>query len=182
MNFRFGEPRSQTKPTAYSDIAALPQFAMVGLVNAWLAYGAAVSYFAPRTMIPASVSRTTCSNMSGSCSCGGFERSPFGSVLAETWKGSTRSTASMWRRMFAEKRGSTSLSTSWPSNSDHISPTVSSPTRVTTPPISSSTVSVARRLSHQSAWVRGSLFATACNSPPSRYASAAWVAASCCMS
>ena len=35
--------------------------------------------------------------------------------------------------------GSTSFSTSWPSNSDHISPTVSSPTRVTTPPMSSST-------------------------------------------
>ena len=72
--------------------------------------------------------------------------------------------------MLAENCGSTSLSTSWPSNSDHISPTVSSPTRVTTPPISSSTVSVARRLSHQSCWVRGSLLAIAFHSPSSSIA------------
>ena len=38
--------------------------------------------------------------MSGSCSCGGFERSPFGSVLAETWNGSLRRTLSTWLRMF----------------------------------------------------------------------------------
>ena len=36
--------------------------------------------------------------------------------------------------MFSENCGSTSLRTSWPSYSDHISPTVSSPTRMTTPP------------------------------------------------
>src|SRR5471032_3207087 len=109
MNFRLGDPRSQTNPTAYSDSAALPQLALVGLANAWLAYAAAVSYFAPRTMMPASVSLTTCSNMSGSCSCGDLERSPLGSVLAETWNGSAFRTASIWRRMLAENCGSTSL-------------------------------------------------------------------------
>jgi hypothetical protein len=45
---------------------------------------AAVSNLAPRTTIPASVSLTTCRSISGSCSCGRFERSPLGSVLAET--------------------------------------------------------------------------------------------------
>ena len=67
----------------------------------------------------------------------------------------------MWRSMFSLKRGSISFSTSCPSYSDHISPTVSSPTRVTTPPISSMTASTAARLSHQSAWVRGSFSPTA---------------------
>src|ERR1700719_2826613 len=59
--------------------------------------------------------------------------------------------------MFAEKAGSTSSRMSCPSNSDHISLTVSSPTRVTTPPISFSTASTASRLACQSACVRGSL-------------------------
>ena len=73
----------------------------------------------------------------------------------------------MCRRMFSPKRGSTSFRTSWPSKSDHISPTVSSPTRVTTPPISSITASTAARLSHQSACVRGSFRPTANVSPSS---------------
>ncbi len=56
-----------------------------------------------------------------------------------------------------ENCGSTSFSTSCPSKSDHISPTVSSPTRVTTPPMSWKIASVARRFSHQSFWVWGKL-------------------------
>ena len=39
--------------------------------------------------MPASVSFTTWTSMSGSWSCGRFDRSPLGSVLAETWKGSS---------------------------------------------------------------------------------------------
>src|SRR4026207_136408 len=84
--------------------------------------------------MPLSVSRTRCSGVSGSWSCGRLERSPLGSVLAETWKGSPCSTRWMWRSMLAENCGSTSFSTSWPSYSDHISPTVSSPPRVHPPP------------------------------------------------
>jgi hypothetical protein len=67
----------------------------------------------------------------------------------------------------SEKTGSTSSRMSCPSNSDHISPTVSSPTRVTTPPISLSTASTAACLAHQSARVRGSLRTTAQTSPAS---------------
>jgi hypothetical protein len=67
----------------------------------------------------------------------------------------------------SEKAGSTSSRMSCPSNNDHISPTVSSPTRVTTPPMSSSTTSTAARLAHQSARVRGSLRVTAQISPAS---------------
>ena len=59
--------------------------------------------------------------------------------------------------MLAENVGSISLSTSWPSYSDHISPTVSSPTLVTTPPTSSSTVSTAACLACQSALATGGL-------------------------
>jgi hypothetical protein len=57
--------------------------------------------------------------------------------------------------MFAENAGSISVSTSCPSNSDHISPTVSSPTRVTTPPASSRMASTDARLARQSSRVRG---------------------------
>src|SRR6516165_1794087 len=56
--------------------------------------------------------------------------------------------------MFAENAGSISFSTSCPSNSDHISPTVSSPTRVTTPPASSRMASTQARLARQSSRVR----------------------------
>ena len=57
--------------------------------------------------------------------------------------------------MFAENAGSISFSTFCPSNSDHISPTVSSPTRVTTPPASSRMASTVSRLARQSSRVRG---------------------------
>ena len=58
--------------------------------------------------------------------------------------------------MFSAKRGSISFRMSLPSHSDHISPMVSSPTRVTTPPMSFITVSTARRLSSQSFFSKGS--------------------------
>ena len=63
-------------------------------------------------------------------------------------------------RMCSEKVGSISLRTSCPSYSDHISPTVSSPTRVTMPPRSSSARSTAARLSRQSCFVSGRLAPT----------------------
>ena len=117
--------------------------------------------------MPLSVSFTTCSSMSGSCCCGGLDRSPFGSVFADTWNGSAQTACSMCRLMLALNCGSTWLSTSWPSNSDHISPTVSSPTRVTTARASRCTRSTAARLSSQSCWVRGRRFATGLRSPVS---------------
>src|SRR5262249_58769033 len=89
-----------------------------------------------------------------------------------------------WLRMFAEKLGSISLSTSWPSYRDHISPTVSSPTRVTTPPASSRTVSTAVCLARQSFLVFGGLPPIAQVSPvsSSTYVIAAAVTGSCAMS
>src|SRR5215207_4945512 len=99
--------------------------------------------------MPASVSRATCTIMSGSWSCGRLDRSPLGSVLADTWKRSASSTRLMWRSMLSAKRGSIWLRTSRPSSSDHISPTVSSPTRVTTPPMSFRYRSRARHFSCQ---------------------------------
>ena len=69
--------------------------------------------------------------------------------------------------MFAENCGSISLSTFCPSNSDHISPTVSSPTRVTTPPASSRMASTQDRLARQSSRVRGGREVVAQRSPDS---------------
>ena len=162
-----GAPMSARKPTAYSDRASLPQSPMVGLTNAWFAYAAAVSNFAPRTTMPLSVSRTTRSRTSGSCSRGCLPRSPLGSVLAETWNGSISAARRTWLRMFAEKVGSISSSTSWPSCNDHISPTVSSPTRVTTPPMSSKTVSTAGAWPASRPWTVGGLAPIAQVSPVS---------------
>src|SRR6516162_934425 len=92
------------QPTAYSDSCSSVQLPTVGLRKAWSAYDAAVSYLAPRTTMPASVSLTTCSSMSGSCSCGRFERSPFGSVFAETGNKSALSAHDMALEILAELR------------------------------------------------------------------------------
>ena len=69
---------------AYSESSALPQSPIVGLTNAWLAYAAAVSNLAPRTTMPLSVSPDGVQQHVGILSCGGLERSPLASVLAET--------------------------------------------------------------------------------------------------
>ena len=53
--------------------------------------------------------------MSGSCSCGRFERSPLGSVLPETWKVSLAIALSMWLATFLVNVGSTESITSLPS-------------------------------------------------------------------
>lgn len=122
--------------------------------------------------------------MSGSWSWGRLERSPFGSVFAETWKGSAYSAWSMCRLTFSAYAGLIALRTSWPSMSDQTSPIVSSPTRVTTPPTSLSTASVAARFASQSSRVRGGFCWIALTSPvdASSYVMESRVAGSCAMS
>jgi hypothetical protein len=152
-----GWPISARNPTAYSEWACLFHSPIVGLTKAWFEYAAAVSNLAPRTTIPRSFSATTRSSTSGSWSCGHFDRSPLGSVLADTWNGSCSVALRTCLTMFSENAGLILFSTSWPSASDHISPTVSSPTLVTTPPAWSRMVSTPRRLACQSSLVIGGL-------------------------
>ena len=69
---------------------------LVGIARGGLVFGAAHDD-------AGSVSLTTCTIMSGSCSCGGIERSPLGSVLAETWNTSVSITPLTWRSMLSAK-------------------------------------------------------------------------------